>query len=103
MAFKTPEQKCNDIVIGHSLQAFLYSYLNGYPIITNKQFIDNSFDFCESDLPLESIGLENAGRCLKAKEGSIQVGAPKSEIRWQSELFYKIKKILHHLYDGTYF
>ena len=81
MAFKTPEQKCNDIVIGHSLQAFLYSYLNDYPIITNKQFIDNSFDFCEPDLPLESIGLENIGRCLKTKEGSIQVGAPKSEIK----------------------
>jgi hypothetical protein len=81
MVFKTPEQKCNDIVIGHSLPALLYSYLNDYPIIINKQLIDNSFDFCHPDLSLGAIGFNNKSSHLRAAEGSHEVGRSKAEVK----------------------
>ena len=81
MVFKTPEQKCNDIVIGHSLPALLYSYLNDYPIIINKQLIDNSFDFCHPDLSLGAIGFDNKSSHLRAAEGSHEVGRSKAEVK----------------------
>jgi hypothetical protein len=81
MVFKTPEQKCNDIVIGHSLPALLYSYLNDYPIIINKQLIDNSFDFCHPDLSLGAIGFDNKSSHLRSAEGSHEVGRSKAEVK----------------------
>ena len=80
MAFKTPVQKCHDVIIGHSPQALLFSYLYDIPIIINKKPSDVSFDFCEADLPLCLVGLENDKTIFKTNEGSMQFGISKAKL-----------------------
>ena len=94
MVFKTPEQKCNDIVIGHSLPALLYSYLNDYPTITNKQFIDNSFDFCHPELPLGVIGFDSNMRHFKTTGDPVEMGVSKAEIKSQLLLCLSLSGLL---------
>ena len=81
MAFRTPTQKCRDVVIGHSPQALLYSYLNNIPIIVNKKTDNNVFDFLPISLPLQLVGLENSPTTLKATGGAVQFGISKAELR----------------------
>lgn len=81
MVFKTPSQKCRDVIIGHSLRALLSSYLNDTPIIINKNPSHILFDFCPPDLPLHLVGLENKLFTLKTNENFVQFGSPKSELR----------------------
>tara|TARA_A100001391_G_scaffold196346_1_gene174772 strand:- start:429 stop:1349 length:921 start_codon:yes stop_codon:yes gene_type:complete len=80
MVFKTPTTNCNNIVIGHSLSSLLFSYLNDYPIILNKELENNQFDFCPTELPLELIGFENKPKDLRVVGGTKQFGVTKSEI-----------------------
>ena len=81
MVFKTPTQKCRDVIIGHSPQALLYSYLNNTPIIINKKSSNNMFDFLPQHLPLHLVGLENNPTTLKATEGVVRFGTSKVELR----------------------
>ena len=81
MVFKTPSQKCRNIVIGHSLRAILFSYLNDIPILINKKPSHILFDFCDPDLPLHLIGLKNKLITLKTNEGFTEFGSSKSELR----------------------
>jgi hypothetical protein len=80
MPFQPPIQRCRDVIIGHSLQALLYSYLNNIPIIINKKPSHVLFDFCNPDLPLHLVGLRNNTTTLKTNEGSVRFGASKVEI-----------------------
>lgn len=80
MFFKTPTTDCDNIVIGHSLSSLLFSYLNDYPIILNKELENNQFDFCPTELPLELIGFENKPKDLRTATGLKQFGMPISEI-----------------------
>jgi len=81
MVFKTPSQKCHDVIIGHSLQALLYSYLNDAPIIINQKPSHILFDLCPPDLPLHLVGLTENAVTLKTSEGLIRLGASKAELR----------------------
>lgn len=80
MVFKTPTTNCDNIVIGHSLPSLLFSYLNDYPIILNKELENNQFDFCPTSLPLELIGFENKSKDLRVAGGTKQFGITKEEI-----------------------
>jgi hypothetical protein len=81
MVFRTPIQKCRDVIIGHSSQALLFSYLNNIPIIVNKKPNDVSHIFCAPDLPLHLIGLQNNTTILKTSHGSVQFGVSKVKLR----------------------
>ena len=81
MVFSTPNQKCRDVIIGHSLQALLCSYLNDTPIIVNKKPSNTLLDFCDPSLPLYLVGLENKLITLKTNENFVEFGSPKSELR----------------------
>lgn len=80
MVFKTPTTNCDNVVIGHSLPSLLFSYLNDYPIILNKELENNQFDFCPTSLPLELIGFENKSKDLRVAGGTKQFGITKEEI-----------------------
>ena len=80
MVFKAPAINCDNIVIGHTLSSLLFSYLNDYPIILNKELENNQFDFCPTHLPLELIGFENKSKNLRVSDGIKQFGITKSEI-----------------------
>ena len=80
MVFKTPTTNYDNIVIGHSLPSLLFSYLNDYPIILNKELENNQFDFCPTQLSLGLIGFENKSKDLRIAGGTKQFGMPISEI-----------------------
>jgi len=94
MIFKTPTQKCANIIVGHSLQALLFSYLNDNPIIVNKKSNNFLFDFCSSDLPLHLVGFEKSERALKTSDGCVRFGAPKSKLRSDLLLSLSISGLL---------
>ena len=81
MVFKTPSQKCHSIVIGHSLRAILFSYLNDIPILINKKQPDIFFDFCDPSLPLHLAGLQNNIVEIKTNEGYTQFGISKAKLK----------------------
>ena len=81
MVFKTPSQKCRDVIVGHSLQALLYSYLNDTPIIISQKSSPVLFDLCSPDLPLHLVGLSQNSTTLKTSEGIIKLGTSKAKLR----------------------
>jgi len=81
MVFKTPSQKCHNIVIGHSLRAILFSYLNDIPILINKNQPDIFFDFCDLSLPLHLVGLQNNIVEMKTSGGYTQFGISKAKLK----------------------
>ena len=81
MIFKTPAQKCANVIVGHSLQALLFSYLNDIPIIVNNKLNNPVFDFCDLDLPLHLVGLKREVKTLKTNDGCVEFGASKYKLR----------------------
>ena len=81
MVFDTPNQKCHEVIIGHSSEALLYSYLNDAPIIINKKPENIAFDFCPSDLPLHVVGLRNNLTTLKTSRDFTTFGLSKVKLR----------------------
>ena len=81
MRFKTPPTIQTTLVIGSTLPALLYSYLNDFPIIINKTLSDNSYDFLCNNVDLCSIGFSDHITRLKKNKGFHVVGAPKTHIQ----------------------
>ena len=81
MTLKAPVQKCAEVIIGHDLRAILFSYLTDTPIIINKKSHDGMFDFCDPELPLRLVGLQNDITTLKTIDGCVRFGTSKSKLR----------------------
>jgi hypothetical protein len=80
MVFKTPTSIHENIVIGHSLAALAYSFINNYPILLNDHLNTNPFDFCAPDLDLAPFGIENISTNVNSLSGTFQRGISKLQI-----------------------
>ena len=57
-----------NLVIGSGLNAAAFSYINGYPLIINKQGLPFRFDYFDTDFDLSSLNIINDKTILKGKE-----------------------------------
>ena len=77
----------NEIVVGHSLAAAAYAYLNDAPLIINKQggrpFL---FDFFEEGFDLSSFLMPPVTYDMASNAGTKTVGASKSDL-WERLIF----------------
>jgi len=80
MVFKTPTSIHKNIVIGHSLSALAYSFINNYPILLNDRLNTNPFDFCDPELDLAPLGIENIVTNVNSPSGTHQWGISKLQI-----------------------
>tara|TARA_R100000149_G_C5865829_1_gene130634 strand:+ start:330 stop:1250 length:921 start_codon:yes stop_codon:yes gene_type:complete len=80
MPFKTPTSIHENIVIGHTLPALAFSYINNYPIITNSSLNTSPFDYCSPELNLSSFGVLNEITQIKTPDGSINRGISKLDL-----------------------
>ena len=69
-----------NLVIGSSLNAAAFSYLNGYPLIINKQGLPFRFDYFDIDFDLSSLNIINDKTILKGKENEKVFGNYKTEV-----------------------
>ena len=69
-----------NLVIGSSLNAAAFSYLNGYPLIINKQELPFRFDYFDIDFDLSSLNIINNKTTLKGKENEKVFGNYKTEV-----------------------
>ena len=69
-----------NLVIGSSLNAAAFSYLNGYPLIINKQELPFRFDYFDTDFDLSSLNIINDKTILKGKENEKVFGNYKTEV-----------------------
>ena len=81
MRFKTPQVLSTTVVVGNTLPALLYSYLNDIPIIINKPPSYNSYDFLPNKISLNSLRLEEQSFTFKKSNGFHVVGTPKKYIQ----------------------
>ena len=69
-----------NLVIGSGLNAAAFSYLNGYPLIINKQELPFRFDYFDTDFVLSSLNIINDKTTLKGKENEKVFGNYKTEV-----------------------
>lgn len=76
----------DELVIGNSLEAVSYSFLNQVPIIINDNSKIKFFDFFEPDDNLEKYKIEQIKYELNTDKGKLIVGSSKLEA-WQRIVF----------------
>ena len=69
-----------NLVIGSGLNAAAFSYLNGFPLIINKQELPFRFDYFDTDFDLSSLNIINDKTILKGKENEKVFGNYKTEV-----------------------
>jgi len=69
-----------NLVIGSGLNAAAFSYLNGFPLIINKQEFPFRFDYFDTDFDLSSLNIINDKTTLKGKENEKVFGNYKTEV-----------------------
>ena len=69
-----------NLVIGSGLNAAVFSYLNGFPLIINKQEFPFRFDYFDVDFDLSSLNIINDKTTLKGKENEKVFGNYKTEV-----------------------
>ena len=67
-------------MIGSGLNAAAFSYINGYPLIINKQGLPFRFDYFDTDFDLSSLNIINDKTILKGKESEKVFGNYKTEV-----------------------
>jgi hypothetical protein len=72
--------EAENLVIGSGLNAAAFSYLNGYPLIINKQELPFRFDYFDTDFDLSSLNIINDKTILKGKENEKVFGNYKTEV-----------------------
>lgn len=80
MPFKTPTSIHENIVIGHTLPALVFSYINNYPIIINSSLNTSPFDYCPPELNLSAFGIFNEMKQVNMPEGTINRGVSKLDV-----------------------
>ena len=80
MPFKTPTPIHESIVIGHTLPALVFGYINNYPIISNSHLNTSPFDYCSPELNLSSFGILNEVVKVSTPDGSINRGISKLDV-----------------------
>jgi len=80
MPFKTPTSIHENIVIGHTLPALAFSFINNYPIIINTALNTSPFDYCPPELNLSAFGIQNEITQVSMPEGSVNRGVSKLNV-----------------------
>ena len=80
MPFKTPTSIHENIVIGHTLPALAFSFINNYPIITNSALNTSPFDYCPPELNLSAFGIQNEIVKVSMPDGNINRGISKLDV-----------------------
>ena len=75
-----------NVVIGNSLSAALFSYCNQYPLIVNSFNPPTPFEFLPTDLALDSLGLHSFNIELDGAYDKVKFGMPKIEL-WNKLVF----------------
>jgi hypothetical protein len=86
VAAEQKQIRYENIVIGNSLSAALFSYCNKYPLIINSFSPPTPFEFLPTDLPLDSLGLDAFNIELNGAQGKAKFGMPKIEL-WNKLTF----------------
>ena len=80
------EYQFDEVVIGNSLAALTYSYLNSVPLIYNGDSKPHFFDFFDSEFELDKLHLEAENYELRGLESSKTVGHSKLKV-WEHLMF----------------
>ena len=80
MPFKTPTSIHENIVIGHTLPALAFSFINNYPIVINTALNTSPFDYCSPEFNLSAFGIQNEIIQVNMPEGSINRGVSKLDV-----------------------
>ena len=80
----------DNIVLGCSLQALLFSFYNDFPFICTREIIPHEFDFFESNLDLSDFYSKQIKYELKTPKGIISLGIQKEQL-WT--LLYNNQKL----------
>jgi len=75
------------VVIGSSLSALLYSYLNNFPFVYTKSKCPHRFSFFKPDVDLSFFGIQNETRTLIGPTSEKQIGISKDTV-WEKLYFY---------------
>tara|TARA_R110002074_G_scaffold170721_2_gene333059 strand:+ start:2015 stop:2920 length:906 start_codon:yes stop_codon:yes gene_type:complete len=80
------EYQFDEVVIGNSLAALTYSYLNSVPLIYNGDSKPQFFDFFDSEFELDKLHLETMNYELNGIESTKTVGHSKLKV-WEHLMF----------------
>ena len=78
--------KYDKIVIGSSLSAVLYAFVNNYPIFFAEEHRPFRFDYLDPAVDLSCLKIPRAAKSLTTFEGEKHIGVAK-EILWERLLF----------------
>ena len=74
------------IVIGSSLLAVLYAYVNGLPLFFTKKESPFRFDYLGAGIDLSSVAIENKSQILHTPDGPMEIGTSRL-ILWERLIF----------------
>lgn len=75
------------VVIGSSLEALLYSFLNNLPFVYTNSRCPHRFSFFEPDVDLSFFGIQNETRTLVGPTSEKYIGISKDTV-WERLYFY---------------
>ena len=101
MRFRVPPTIQTTLVIGSTLPALLYSYLNDFPIIINKTLSNNSYDFLCGEIDLCSIGFADHIVRLRKSNGFHVAGTPKTHIQGTIIFNLSMCGLIHNTFVPT--
>ena len=75
------------VIIGSSLEALLYSFLNNLPFVYTNSRCPHRFSFFEPDVDLSFFGIQNETRTLVGPTSEKYIGISKDTV-WERLYFY---------------
>jgi hypothetical protein len=76
----------DNVVVGSSFEAVLFAFTHRYPLLCTEYDRPFRFDYLDSELNLDSVGLDNKPTKIKTISEELIVGVPKS-LLWERLLF----------------
>ena len=86
MRLEQEQIRYENIVVGNSLSAALFSYCHRYPLIINSFSPPTPFEFLPTSLSLSSLGLDSFNLELNGVSDKVKFGMPKIEL-WNQLVF----------------
>ena len=80
------EYQFDEVVIGNSLPALIYSYLNSKPLIYNESSAPYFFEFFDAGFELDKLQIDQEGYELNGADSIETVGHPKLKV-WEHLMF----------------
>ena len=77
---KRHEYEYDEIVIGSSLKAILYSYVEQKPLLFKERNPPFFYEYFDLDTPLDNLFLCNKKNLLRMPQGEVEVGVSKLEV-----------------------